>query len=194
MIIASVVLPKGEFQSRVFVKSTSEAAFVSNLLRHIRQDRIDLDAVAVNMHGPASPDKHKRVGEVHATSAGRNCFNNESSFNAPAPAASSGQSPEKCRAGKSQEEAAGSGNCFKPGEETERSPRQPELQQILEKELAAQPSSVPSSVTKEAVDKWLKKHQGQFVAKPTLLRNTWPMYALSCRHLKSPSKTSPKQL
>ena len=72
-------LPKGEFQSRVFVKSTSEAAFVSNLLRHIRQDRIDLDAVAVNMHGPASPDKHKRVGEVHATSAGRNCFNNESS-------------------------------------------------------------------------------------------------------------------
>eukprot|EP00439_Symbiodinium_sp_Y106_P024958 s2125_g3.t1 len=47
-------LSNGEFQSLVFVRSISEAVFVSNLLRHIRQDRIDLDAVAANMHGPRS--------------------------------------------------------------------------------------------------------------------------------------------
>ena len=49
----------GEFQSLAFVRSISEAIFVSNLLRHIKQDRIDLDAVAANMHGPAPPHKHK---------------------------------------------------------------------------------------------------------------------------------------
>ena len=42
-------LSNGEFQSLVFVRSISEAVFVSNLLRHIRQDRIDLDAVAANI-------------------------------------------------------------------------------------------------------------------------------------------------
>ena len=52
-------LSNGEFQSLVFVRSISEAVFVSNMLRHIRQDRIDLDAVAAHMHGPAPPDKHK---------------------------------------------------------------------------------------------------------------------------------------
>ena len=36
-------LSNGEFQSLVFVRSISEAVFVSNLLRHIRQDRIDLE-------------------------------------------------------------------------------------------------------------------------------------------------------
>ena len=68
-------LSNGRFQSIVFVRSISEAVFVSNRLRHIRQDRIDLDAVAANTHGPAPPDKHKEsarfmqplLGEVVST-------------------------------------------------------------------------------------------------------------------------------
>ena len=68
-------LSNGEFQSIVIVRSISEAVFVSNLLRHIRQDRTDLDAVAAHMHGPAPPDKHKQsarfmpplLGEVVST-------------------------------------------------------------------------------------------------------------------------------
>ena len=67
-------------------------AVLSNLLRRIRQDRIDLDAVAANMCGPAPPDKHKEsarfmqplLGEVVSTIKSH----------APAPAASSSQSPE----------------------------------------------------------------------------------------------------
>ena len=68
-------LSNGEFQSIVFVKSISETVFVSNLLRHIRQERIDLDAVAAHMHGPAPPDKHKESARFYAASSARNCFN-----------------------------------------------------------------------------------------------------------------------
>ena len=85
-------LSNGEFQSIVFVKSISEAVFVSNLLRHIRQERIDLDAVAAHMHGPAPPDKHKEsarfmqplLGEIVSTIKTK----------APPSASSSSQSPE----------------------------------------------------------------------------------------------------
>ena len=35
------------------------ASSVSNLLRLIRQDRIDLDKTASHLHGPAPPDKHR---------------------------------------------------------------------------------------------------------------------------------------
>ena len=39
------------------------------------------------------------------------------------------------------------------------------LEQILERELSSNPSSVPSASSQDAVDKWLKKHQGQFRGK-----------------------------
>ena len=38
-------------------------------------------------------------------------------------------------------------------------------EQVLEKELTSLPGSVPSSSSQDAVDKWLKKHQGQFRGK-----------------------------
>ena len=93
-------LSNGRFQSIVFVRSISEAVFVSNRLRHIRQDRIDLDAVAANTHGPAPPDKHKEsarfmqplLGEVVSTIKAH----------APAPVASSSQSPESAELAKAK--------------------------------------------------------------------------------------------
>ena len=102
----------GEFQSLVFVRSISEAVFVSNLLRHIRQDRIDLDAVAANMHGPAPPDKHKEsarfmqplLGEVLSTIKSH----------APAPAASSSQSPESAELAKAKRKLQEAGIALTP--------------------------------------------------------------------------------
>ena len=52
-------LSNGEFQSVVFVCSVSEAVFTTNLLRLIRQDRIDLAKTASHLHEPAPPDKHR---------------------------------------------------------------------------------------------------------------------------------------
>ena len=52
-------LSNGEFQSVVFVRSVSEAVFTTNLLRLIRQDRLDIDGMAAHMHGAAPPDKHR---------------------------------------------------------------------------------------------------------------------------------------
>ena len=43
----------------VFVRSVSEAAFASNLLRLIRQDRLDIDGSAAHLQGAAPPDKHR---------------------------------------------------------------------------------------------------------------------------------------
>ena len=105
-------LSNGEFQSLVFVRSISEAVFVSNLLRHIRQDRIDLDAVAANMHGPAPPDKHKEsarfmqplLGEVVSTIKSH----------APAPAASSSQSPESAELAKAKRKLQEAGIALTP--------------------------------------------------------------------------------
>ena len=52
-------LSNGEFQGVVFVRSVSEAVFTTNLLRLLRQDKVDLDKVAAHLHGAAPPDKHR---------------------------------------------------------------------------------------------------------------------------------------
>ena len=52
-------LSNGKFQSADFVCSVSEAVFTTNLLRLIRQDRLDIDGIAAHLHGAAPPDKHR---------------------------------------------------------------------------------------------------------------------------------------
>ena len=52
-------LSNGEFQSMAFASSLSEAVFTTNLLRLIRQDRIDPDKTASHLHEPAPPEKHR---------------------------------------------------------------------------------------------------------------------------------------
>ncbi|OLP93076.1 hypothetical protein AK812_SmicGene25069 [Symbiodinium microadriaticum] len=166
----------GEFQTIVFVKSISEAVFVSNLLRHIRQERIDLDAVAAHMHSPAPPDKHKEsarfmqslLGEIVSTIKTK----------APPSASSSSQSPEAEQLAKAKRKLEEAGIDLTPVKD-----KQPKstpssqastlptaaaktpAEQILEKELTNKPGSVPSSSSQDAVDKWLKKHQGQLRGK-----------------------------
>ncbi|CAE7869962.1 unnamed protein product, partial [Symbiodinium necroappetens] len=169
-------LSNGEFQSIVFVKSISEAVFVSNLLRHIRQERLDLDAVAAHMHGPAPPDKHKEsarfmqplLGEIVSTIKTK----------APPTASSSSQSPEAEQLAKAKRKLEEAGIDLTPVKDKQQkstpSSKGPTLptaaakspaEQILEKELTNKPGSVPSSSSQDAVDKWLKKHQGQFRGK-----------------------------
>ena len=52
-------LSNGESQSVVFVRSVSEAVFTTNLLRLIRQDRLNIDGIVTHLHGAAPPDKHR---------------------------------------------------------------------------------------------------------------------------------------
>ena len=52
-------LSNREFQGLVFTRSVSEAVFVSNLLRQVRSEKLDLDGIAQHIHGAACPDKHK---------------------------------------------------------------------------------------------------------------------------------------
>ena len=118
-------LSNRDCQSVVFVRSISEAVFVSNLLRHIRQDRTDLDAVAANMHGPAPPDKHKEsarlaqplLGEVVSTIKPH----------APAPAASSSQSPESAELAKAKRKLQEAGIALTPEKKAKSSSEQSEL-------------------------------------------------------------------
>ena len=168
-------LSNGEFQSLVFVRSISEAVFVSNLLRHIRQDRIDLDAAAANMHGPALPEQKESarfmqplLGEVVSTIKSH----------APAPAASSSQSPESAELAKAKRKLQEAGIALTPEKKPRAAQNSPSStgpslptkgtktpsQKMLE-ELTAPPSAVPGSISNEAVEKWLKKHQSQFRGK-----------------------------
>ena len=169
-------MSNGEFQTIVFVKSISEAAFVTNLLRHIRQERLDLDAAAAHMHGPAPQDKHKEsarfmqplLGEIVSTIKTK----------APPSASSSSQSPAAEQLAKAKRKLEEAGIDLAPVKEKQQksspSSKAPTLstasaksqaEQILEKELTNKPGSVPSSSSKMIVDKWLKKHQGQFRGK-----------------------------
>ena len=146
-------------------------------LFHIRQDRIDLDAVAANMHGPAPPDKHKEsarfmqplLGEVVSTIKSH----------APALAASSSQSPESAELAKAKRKLREAGIALTPEKKPRAAQNSPNstgpslptkgtktpTEEILEKELTAPPSAVPGSASNEAVEKWLKKHQSRFCGK-----------------------------
>ena len=159
------------------MKSISEAVFVSNLLRRSRQERIDLDAVAAHMHGPAPPDKHKEsarfmqplLGEIVSTIKTK----------APPSASSRLQSPEAEQLAKAKRKLEEAGIDLTPVKEKQpkstpssQGPTLPTTaavkspaEQVLEKELTSLPGSVPSSSSQDAADKWLKKHQGQFRGK-----------------------------
>ena len=158
-------LSNGEFQSIAFVKSISEAVFVSNLLGHIRQDRLDLDAVAANMHGSAPPDKQKESARFMQPLLGEVVSTIKSS--APAPAMSSAQSPESDELARAKRKLQEAGIALTPekkpraaqGSPSSTGPALPTTgskspgEQILEKELATKPNTVPSSHSKEAMDK-----------------------------------------
>ena len=184
----------------VFVKSISEAVFCFQPASpYYRQVRIELDAVAANMHGPALPDKHKEsarfmqqlLGEIVSTIKPH----------APAPRVSSVQSPESAELAKAKRKLQEAGIALTPEKKpsaaqgpSSTGPTLPTTgskspgEQILQKELATQPSSVPPTAKKP----WTsgsRDTRANFVAKPVHLRNTLQTYAPCCRLLKSPSKT-----
>ena len=153
--------------------------FVSNLLRHIRQDRIDLDAVADHMHGPAPPDKHKEsarfmqplLGEVVSTIKSH----------APASAASSSQSPKSAELAKAKRKLQEAGIALTPENKLKSSSElywpifanqgnKTPAEEIVEKELTTPPPSVRASTSNEAVEKWLKKHQSQLRGKASAFK------------------------
>ena len=177
-------LSNGEFQSIVFVKSISEAVFVSNLLRHIRQDRSDLDAVAANMHGPAPPDKHKEsarfmqplLGEVVSTSKSH----------APAPTVSSAQSPESAELAKAKRKLQEAGIALTPGKKARAAQGSPSSTGPTLPTTGSKSPAAPTA--KKLWTSGSRNTRANFVAKPVHLRNMLQTYA-PCRLLKSPSMT-----
>ena len=164
------------------MRSISEAAFFLNLLRHIRQDRIDLDAVAANMHGPAPPDKHKESTRFMQPLLGEVVLTIKS--HAPASVASSSQSPESAELAKAKRKLQEAGIALTPEKKPRAAQNSPSstgpslptkgtktpAEEILVKELTTPPSAVPGSTSNEAVEKWLKKHQSQFRGKASAFK------------------------
>ena len=122
------------------------------------------------------PDKHKEsarfmqplLGEIVSTIKTK----------APPSASSSSQSPEAEQLAKAKRKLEEAGIDLTPVKDKQQksapsstAPALPTtfnktpVEQILERELPNKLSSVPSSSSQDAVDKWLKKHQSQFRGK-----------------------------
>ena len=169
-------LSNGEFQSVVFVRSVSEAVFTTNLLRMIRQDRLDIDGMAAHLHGAAPPDKHREsarfmeplLGEVLRTLksivpvAKPTEQVNEELERAKRKLQQAGSEltpPAKRRQSQASEPARASTDVSAPLPVV---PEQSPAEAILSKAVTEKPVSFPTAVTQSAMDKWLKAHQAQF--------------------------------
>ena len=165
-------LSNGEFQGVVFVRSVSEAVFTTNLLRLLRQDKVDLDKVAGHLHVAAPPDKHREsfwfmeplLSEILQT------------FERLAPPEQPPENDELLRAKRKLQEAGleltppvkrRTSELSEPSSSAKKPANQLPVQQspaeiLLVKPVEAKPSTLPTANTKEAMDKWPKAHQGQF--------------------------------
>ena len=166
-------LSNGEFQGVVFVRSVSEAVFTTNLLRLLRQDKVDLDKVAAHLHGAAPPDKHKEssrfmepwLSELLQTFKKISppespAEDNEELARAKRKLKAAGielSPPVKRRTSELSEPSSSARKCEHPLP-VEQSP----AEVILNKVVEQKPASYPSANTKAAMDTWLKSHQSQF--------------------------------
>ena len=148
-------LSNGKFQSVVFVRSASEAVFTTNLLRSIRQDRLDIDGIAAHLH----PDKHREstrfmeplLAEILQT------------LKRLAPIE---QVHDELEHAKRKLQAK---SIEQVNDELEHAKRKLQAAGfIFSKAVTDEPLSFPTAATKDATDKWLEAHQvqfkGQFVA------------------------------
>ena len=168
-------LSNSEFQSVVFVQSVSEAVFTTNLLRLIRQERLDIDGIATHLHGAAPPDKHREsarfmeplLAEVWQT------------LERLAPVAKpTEQVNEELERAKQKLQAAGldltppakrrqsqAADPARPSTDVPAplpvAPEQTPAEVIFSKAVTDKPLSFPTAATKDAMD-WLKAHQAQF--------------------------------
>ena len=149
-------LSNGEFQSVVFVRSVSEAVFTTNLLRLIRQDRLDIDGIAACLHGAAPPDKHRESGRAKPTEQV-----NEELERAKRKLQAAGLDltpPAKRRQSQAADPARASTDAPTPLPVV---PEQTPAEVILSQAVTDKPHSFPTAATQNAMDNWLKAHQAQ---------------------------------
>ena len=157
----------------MFVRSVSEAVFTTNLLRLLRQDKVDLDKVAAHLHGAAPPDKHREssrfmeplLSELLQTfkkisPPESSPEDNDELVRAKRKLKAAGLelSPPVKRRTSEMSEPSSSARKSEPPLPVEQSP----AQVILNKGVERKPASYPSTNTKAAMDAWLKSHQSQF--------------------------------
>ena len=165
-------LSNGEFQGVVFLRSVSEAVFTTNLLRLLRQDRVDRDQVAAHLHGAAPPDKHRESSRFMEPLLSE-ILQTFKKISPPEP------SPDNDELVRARRKLVAAGLELSPPvkrrtselSEPSSSARKPECplpveqspaEVILNKPVAQKPASYPTANTKAAMDEWLKSHQGQF--------------------------------
>ncbi len=165
-------LSNGEFQGVVFVRSVSEAVFVTNFLRLLRQDKIDIDKTAAHLHGEAPPDRHKEsarfmeplLGELMATvkrlMPSEPVSESDELTRAKRKLAEAGLelSPPVKRRVSEFSEPSSSARKDDKSLPVEESP----AEAILAKPIASKPATLPTANTQAAIEKWLKSHQSQF--------------------------------
>ena len=166
-------LSNGEFQGVVFVRSVSEAVFTTNLLRLLRQDKVDLDKVAAHLHGAAPPDKHKESSRFTEPLLSELL----QTFKKISPPESPPEDNEELARAKRKLKAAGielsppvkrrTSELSEPSSSARKSEHPLPVEQspaevILNKAVEQKPASYPSANTKAAMDTWLKSHQSQF--------------------------------
>ena len=79
-------LSNGEFQGVVFVRSVSEAVFTTNLLRLLRQDKLDLDKSRSSPSWSSSSRQTSRVVSIHGATPVRDPSNFYEKISPPEPA------------------------------------------------------------------------------------------------------------
>ena len=176
-------LSNGEFQGVVFVRSASEAVFTTNLLRLLRQDKVDLDKVAAHLHGAAPPDKHKESSRFMEPLLSELL----QTFKKISPPESPPEDNEELARAKRKLKAAGielsppvkrrTSELNEPSSSARKSEHPLPVEQspaevILNKAVEQKPASYPSANTKAAMDTWLKSHQSQFRGQTLKFKNT----------------------
>ena len=169
-------LSSGEFQSVDSVHSVSEAAFTTNLLRLIRQDRLDIDGVAARLHGAAPPDMHteparflelllaeilqtlKRLAPVAKPTEQVNGELERAKRKLQA-AGLELTPPAKRRQSQAADPARASTDAPAPLPVV---PEQTSAEVIFSKADTDKRLSFPTAATQDAMDKWFRAHQAQF--------------------------------
>ena len=152
-------LSNGEFQGEVFVQSVSEAVFTTNLLRLLRQDKVDLDKVAAHLHGAAPPDKHRESSRFMEPLLSE-LLQTFKKISPPEPSPEDNDELVKAKRKLNSE-------LSEPSSSARQSDRPLPIEQspaeaILNKAVEQKPASYPSANTKAAMETWLKSHQSQF--------------------------------
>ena len=157
----------------VFLRSVSEAVLTTNLLRLIRQDRLDIDGIAAHLHGAAPPDKHRESARFMEPLLAEGLQTLKRLAPVAKPTEQVNDELERARrklqaagleltpsAKRRQSQAADPARASTDAPAPlPVAPEQTPAEVIFSKAVTDKPLSFLTAATKDAMDKWLKAHQ-----------------------------------